>query len=328
MNYSKILTQAWNIAWKHKVLWLFGILASCGINQRGRGGTYSNVGNKVNWIELLQYQQQQWTPFYDQIKQSYEGNGETFLLVVLGIILVGLLLAFIFLALSTFGSVGLIQAAFRAVPGIDSISLNKIAEDIMPVFWRVFLLNSLFFLVYLIYNVIFSGLAVYLLLATFTPFGVGFGGLRVVPIMLLLGLLFWYLSIVIQQANIVLVAEDLGVGKALRIGWDICLKNLGPVIGVGLILSISTWAVGLAISSLQSIITNPILAGVESGTRLKVLDSLSDGLGINLVFLGSVILVLRGILYSFLQSAWVFTYVELRKEKPSKLTNSKAAQIP
>jgi hypothetical protein len=29
-NFGEVLTRAWQIIWKHKVLWVFGILASCG----------------------------------------------------------------------------------------------------------------------------------------------------------------------------------------------------------------------------------------------------------------------------------------------------------
>ena len=34
-NFGEVLTRAWQIIWKHKVLWIFGILASCA---RGGGG--------------------------------------------------------------------------------------------------------------------------------------------------------------------------------------------------------------------------------------------------------------------------------------------------
>ena len=33
-NFGEVLTRAWQIIWKHKVLWIFGFLAGC-----GQGGT-------------------------------------------------------------------------------------------------------------------------------------------------------------------------------------------------------------------------------------------------------------------------------------------------
>ncbi len=38
-NFGEVLTRAWKTIWKHKVLWIFGILASC-----ARGGGSSNGG--------------------------------------------------------------------------------------------------------------------------------------------------------------------------------------------------------------------------------------------------------------------------------------------
>ena len=41
-NFGEVLTRAWQIIWKHRVLWIFGILASCG---RGGGGGNGGGGN-------------------------------------------------------------------------------------------------------------------------------------------------------------------------------------------------------------------------------------------------------------------------------------------
>ena len=37
-NFGEILTRAWKITWKYKVLWIFGILASCSQGGGGGGG--------------------------------------------------------------------------------------------------------------------------------------------------------------------------------------------------------------------------------------------------------------------------------------------------
>ncbi len=43
-NFGEVLTRAWQITWKYKVLWIFGILASC---SRGGGGG-SSGGSSVS----------------------------------------------------------------------------------------------------------------------------------------------------------------------------------------------------------------------------------------------------------------------------------------
>ena len=37
-NFGEILTRAWQITWKYKVLWVFGILAGCTSGGGGGGG--------------------------------------------------------------------------------------------------------------------------------------------------------------------------------------------------------------------------------------------------------------------------------------------------
>ena len=45
-NFGEVLTRAWQIIWKHKVLWIFGILASCA---RGGGGGSSGGGGNSGY---------------------------------------------------------------------------------------------------------------------------------------------------------------------------------------------------------------------------------------------------------------------------------------
>src|SRR5258705_13309597 len=40
-NFGEVLSRAWQIVWKHKVLWIFGIFAGC---SRSGGGGRSGVG--------------------------------------------------------------------------------------------------------------------------------------------------------------------------------------------------------------------------------------------------------------------------------------------
>ena len=42
MDFGEVLSRAWKTIWKHKILWIFGILSSCG--QGGSGGSSSGGG--------------------------------------------------------------------------------------------------------------------------------------------------------------------------------------------------------------------------------------------------------------------------------------------
>jgi hypothetical protein len=45
VDFGEVLSSAWKTIWKHKVLWSFGILASC----RRADDVTGNLGNSVNW---------------------------------------------------------------------------------------------------------------------------------------------------------------------------------------------------------------------------------------------------------------------------------------
>ena len=38
MDFGEVLTKTWKIIWKYKILWLFGIFASCSGGGGGGGG--------------------------------------------------------------------------------------------------------------------------------------------------------------------------------------------------------------------------------------------------------------------------------------------------
>jgi len=38
MDFGEILSKAWKTIWKHKILWLFGLLAGCSAASSGGGG--------------------------------------------------------------------------------------------------------------------------------------------------------------------------------------------------------------------------------------------------------------------------------------------------
>ena len=45
MDFGEVLSSAWKIIWKHKVLWIFGILVSCG----SANGSTNILSNNFQW---------------------------------------------------------------------------------------------------------------------------------------------------------------------------------------------------------------------------------------------------------------------------------------
>lgn len=48
MDFGEVLKKAWKIIWKFKVLWIFGILSSCGQSGGGSGGSSANSSAQYN----------------------------------------------------------------------------------------------------------------------------------------------------------------------------------------------------------------------------------------------------------------------------------------
>src|SRR4030095_10903198 len=96
-NFGEVLSRAWQIIWKHKVLWIFGIFAGCSRGSSSFRGNSSGGGSGSGG---------QLPPELMRIFQVIQQNLVTF--IVVGCILVLLIWA-ITLFLSTIGKVGLIR---------------------------------------------------------------------------------------------------------------------------------------------------------------------------------------------------------------------------
>jgi len=299
-DYGRVLSRAWQIIWKHKVLWIFGILASCA-NGGGGGGGGGNTGYQIGPNGN--------TPFpTDQIEQGV-GQFEQFLnenwWIILVVILAIILLSFVLYALGMIGRIGLIKGTFKAEGGAESLSFGELWSESLPYFWRVFGMNFLL------------GLAIILLIVPFVILGVvtiGIGFICLLPLLCILVPLSWALMIVLEQAQAAIVIEDLGMLDGFRRGWQIAKSNIGPMIVMALILGIGGAIVGVVIAMPVILAVLPVIIGVAT---LK--DSLTPvwiALGCFAAYL-PVLIFFNGVLSAYIQSAWTLTFMQLSKPKES-----------
>ena len=131
MNFGEVLSKAWKIVWKHKVLWIFGILASC---SNASGGMNSSSSYQSKDMQLP-------SGFENFFTQTPEWQ-----LILIGIVifLVILLLVLLAVFLGTIGRIGLIRGTQQADKEIETrLVFGELFKGSMPYFWRVFLLNLL-----------------------------------------------------------------------------------------------------------------------------------------------------------------------------------------
>jgi hypothetical protein len=298
MDFGYVLKRAWEIIWKFKVLWIFGILASCG-QASGSGG--SNSGYRFSSQE---------SNFSPQIERFFNQLDPAIiaLLIALGIFIV---LALIVLAilLGTIGRVGLIRGTVKAEQGAEHLTFGELWREGLKYFWRVFGLNLLIGVITFV-----AILAIVIIMIIPTVFTLG---LCLIPLMCLFIPVMWAVYVLIEQANIALVVENLGILEAIAHGWQVVKDNIGNMIVMSLILILGVSLIGGAIIGLPLlIVAAPAVVGAVSGTT----DALRNGLLVSgllfLVYL-PILLLLSGVLRSYTSSAWTLTYLRLTT-KPSQ----------
>jgi hypothetical protein len=295
MDYGEILSKAWKIIWKHKILWLFGILAGCG---SAGGNSSSNTG----------YRFQESNPISPEINRLFNGIGNVFRQIpVWAWVLVAVIFLFLFVLvifLNTIGRIGLITGAKEADQGANRLSLGQLFNASLPFFWRVFCLNLLAGIASLVITLI---LLIPLILFSVVTLGIGL--LCLIPFVCVLIPLLWALGIVVEQCIIAMVVENIGIFDGLARGWKVVTGNIGQIVIMSLILVIGGGIVGLIIALPAALTALPILLAIAINS-----NALQVGLAISaLIFIVYLpfLLLFTGILQAYLSTAWTLTYMRL-----------------
>ena len=318
-NFSEILTRAWQIVWKHRVLWVFGILASCsrgGSNfnsnssGQGSGGTPSNVPPQLlPWVQTIQE------------------NITTF--IVIGVTVFCLILI-VTIFLGTIGRIGLIRGTFQADGGAESLVLGQLFSESTPYFWRVFglsLISSIPFVV--VVAAILAAATAYLILI---PVSAGSDtqpafGLALIPLVFgclcLLIPLVILINLIVRQAENAIVLEEMSIMPAVSRGWDVFRNNLGPIIIMGIILTVISFAVGFVIAIPILIVVVPAAIAFAAGQAENWTPLALAGICICLYI--PISLLINGIAIAYTESAWTLTYMRLTRppvNEPAQLPDT------
>ena len=292
-NFGEVLTRAWQIIWRHKVLWIFGIFAGCGRGSGGGGGGGGGNGTGPGNQPFPQLEQ-----FFNQLGQWIEDNPW----IVAVAILFVLALVLISIFLGTIGRIGLIRGTYQAETGTERLNFGELFSGSTPYFWRVFGLSLIIFLI---------AILIFVPLALFGVLTAGIGLICVLPLICILIPLLWALSVVIEQANAAIVIDNLGIGDGLRKGWDIVRANVGPIILLALIIFIGSGVIGF-------IIAIPIIAAIFP-LIFSAASNNANPAWITVVCCAvyfPILILLSGILNAYVQSVWALTYMRLTAKPP------------
>lgn len=324
MDYGEVLSKSWKIVWRFKVLWVFGILASCGTSRSGNfNSSYQTGGNGASGPSPSL------PPGVAQALHRFAllFNDPAFiwkfLAAVLGIICV---IALIQIALGTIGRIGLIKGAAEADAGAERLTLGGLWKGSMPSFWRMFWLSILIGAPFAIVAIaIAAGFVLSIIpLANNRP-DVSASLILLSVLCGLLGVLF-LLAIIVgfvsRQAERAIVLENMSILDSLRRGWEVLTKNLGPILII--------WVIQVAIAFVAAIvITLPLFVILVP----VMIIFLSNANGADFSFSSWLIAVLcivlayipvswlaNGILMAYLESIWTLMYLRLTKPKQDDQT--------
>lgn len=306
-NFGEVLSRAWQIVWKHKVLWIFGILASCGrggssFSSSGRGdggfGTPPDLPPQV--LQLLQIIQENLTTF-----------------ITIGVALF-CLIWIVSIFLSTIGKIGLIRGTFQIDGGAENLIFGQLFSESTPYFWRIFGLSLLISLpIFVVIAALAAGLVVFAISASGGSDASGVGFLAILPIFIgcicLLVPVLFVIGMIARQAENAIVLEDMRVLPSLSRGWDVFRKNLGPIILMAIILAVIGFAVGFVIAIPVFIVLIPAMFAFIAGEAQSWTPLIVGG--IILCIYAPISLLIQGIAIAYTESAWTLTYVRLTQPR-------------
>lgn len=309
-NFGEVLTRAWQIIWKHKILWVFGILASCGRSGGNFNSNFNSGGGNGGGGQPTQIppQMMRWL-------QTIEQNLTTIIIVVTAVVCV---IWIVTIFLGAIGKIGLIRGTAQAEGGAESLVFGELFSGSVPYFWRMFGLSLILsipaFLVAIVVAVVVVGALAASggsdagVVAVFSSVPLLIGCIcLLVPVMFVLGMIF-------QQAERAVVLENMGLLPSITRGWEVFKANLGPIILMAIILGVIGVVAGFLISIPFFLLIFPAmfaffavsaLGGGGSGSLILISVCAC-------IFL-PIALALQGVVISYTESAWTLTYMRLTK---------------
>ena len=312
-NFGEVLTRAWQITWKYKVLWIFGILAGC-TNGGGGGSGGGNSGYRYGPSDSNLPPEMK--RFFHEM-ENFVGWVEDNLWIFIAImVLIFLVVMAVSIFLGTIGRIGLIKGSYEAEQGAEKLVFGELFSTSMPYFWRVFGLSFLVGLAFLI-------LLMPIILVGFLSAGVGF--MCLLPLLCLLIPVGIAVSIIIEQANRAIILEDLSIFDGLKRGWEIAKSNVGPILVMALILFGIGLVVGIVIALPIFLIVFPSVFAFAIGEGQSLTPLYTAGICFCLYI--PVAWLLNGVLTTFTQSAWTLTYMRLTQDSDSQETPETPALV-
>jgi hypothetical protein len=289
LDFGGVLRRAWQITWNNKILWLFGIFSTIMSGGNGRG---ANSGTRFN----LNNPRQVLPPQFHDLDQT------VVLLIVLGIIAVIIIVAIVLFILGVIGRGGLI-GGIRTAETQGKVTFGEAFAIGRAKFWTVLGIG----LVVWVVSLILAGASL-----------ISFLTICLAPLACIGFLLLILLNLYARLAQIAAVHDNVGIGEALPRALRFIQANLGQVILLGLILVIIQYVISFVLVLPLAAIALPIIlsvAGYANDAPLVGGAGIAVA-GLCVVVYIPVLIVLGGIVETWVMSCWTLAYRQLTGQAP------------
>jgi len=298
MDYGNILSRAWQITWKHKVLWIFGIFVALssgggGFNGSGGGGNGGSSGGGGNF------------PQPDMPPQLREFlNSPALPIAIIALICLGLIIA---LAIFLMG----VASTGALIGGIDLAESTGAVTFAQA--WAIGTSNFLKILGLKIGVGIIGAVAI-------------FAGIICCPLLCLVVPGSIALQVIAEFAAFAIVLDKEGVIESIQKGFNVLKNNFTSVLVLGLILFGIGIAYGLVIAIPILVAFAPAIIAVMGSAREPNM-MLIGATGLMVLCLIPILIIVGGVYTTWQTAAWQLAYRQLTAST-STVSNAPTQEPP
>lgn len=322
MDYTKLLTRAWNITWNNKYLWVLGFLA--GLGQVSSNSSYRSGGSSPSTGG---------TPTLPEMP-DFGAFWQDNMVLIIGLSCLLFIISIAMWLLRITAQGGLI-AAVKQIEGGEKSTLGQSFTAGVNYLPRLAGLNILMSLPFLLLGLLMFGL--FIVTIGFDAFTSAMSGgnaeellgnmglffLCLVPLFCLMVPLAIVLAIWEKAAQRGIILHELSVMDGLRESWGVLRIHLADVLILGLILIVLGFLFGIAVAVVlipcALILVVPAMGTIFTGPGL---DMLSIGLlVIGALVIGVVAAAVSSIFTTFQSATVTLAYQELSGNKKFVLAN-------
>jgi hypothetical protein len=286
-DFGEVLTRAGQITWKHKNLWLAGIVISL-------------ISFLAVPISLAL------NPSFSSFSDPSEMNRQlpSILLANGLIVLLTILSTPLYVVGMAVPSLGTLQLE----QGNEKVNFGELIRGVLPYFWRILGIVLLIWVGMFGAMMILMACIVLLSVVTF-----GIGSLCAFPVFILFLPLAILVYALMEQGVSAVLVDNLGVSSALQRAWELVKKNLGVMALMSVIIYLGSAIVGMIISIPMMIPMFGFMFNLGSEPDVQSFERLSRNMILWMLAFSPLYAIFQGILLTFMQSAWTLTYMRLRR---------------